>query len=213
MFGYTPFGASTLGGADASVSVPGGAGTVTADFASSFSVLAYVTRDVPSSFSVLATVVKDITSTFSVLANVVANFTGSFNVGGTVPAFTPIASHIIRFSGGTKVIPFGTQPGVTVPNTPYLENGKWWMNVDPDDINYVVGDLTNDLTDRATTASSVEFIASGCTITQPAVLQGSLAVVQVQMDAAKTDNKGTFRVTCANSERFDRTVYFKLEDH
>jgi hypothetical protein len=98
---------------------------------------------------------------------------------------------------------------------PYFENGKWWMDVDPDDQNYIVADVTKDLTDRATAATSVTTVVAGVTVLEDAVVQGSLMVAKVTIDieANVAAPVCTFRVTCANTERFDRTVWFKLEDH
>lgn len=98
---------------------------------------------------------------------------------------------------------------------PYQLDGKWFIDVDPDDHNYVVGNVGNDLTDRATTASAVECICNGTTVLAGPDAQGALMVAMVTIDqaAAVAEPSVTFRVTCANGERFDRTIHFKLEDH
>jgi hypothetical protein len=38
-------------------------------------------------------------------------------------------------------------------------------------------------------------------------------VAKVEVLAFAKDPCVTFRMTCANSERFDRTIWFNLEDH
>lgn len=100
---------------------------------------------------------------------------------------------------------------------PYFSNGKWMLDVDPDDWDYVVGDVTSDLTDRNTTAASVVGLPTGCTVLEAAAAQGSLMVAKVTCEGL-TQVAGvvphiTFRVTCANGERFDRTIWLNLEDH
>lgn len=89
------------------------------------------------------------------------------------------------------------------------------IDVDPDDINNIVGDVTKDLTDRVTTAASVVAVLSNVTALQGPTIEGTLIKAQVQMlvpagATAATVYSITFRITCANGERFDRTIYFKL---
>lgn len=98
---------------------------------------------------------------------------------------------------------------------PYLKDGKWYIDVDADDHNYVVANVGNDLTDRATTASSVAAVLNGVTVLEGPDVQGSLMVALVTIDqvANVLDPSITFRITCANTERFDRTIHFNLEDH
>jgi len=97
---------------------------------------------------------------------------------------------------------------------PYDKDGQKWMDVDPDDHNYVVADVTNDLTDRATTAASVECILAGVTVLEGPEAQGPLMVALVTLDMTQPGAHSiTFRMTCANGERFDRTIHFNPEDH
>jgi hypothetical protein len=96
---------------------------------------------------------------------------------------------------------------------PYLKSGKWFIDVDPDDQNYVVANVSNDLSDRATTVTSVQCIASGVTVMEGPQAQGVFMVAKVQVIAGSVDPHVTFRMTCANTERFDRTIWFNLEDH
>lgn len=96
---------------------------------------------------------------------------------------------------------------------PYLVNNNWNMDVDPDDESYIVADVTQDLLDRSTTASHVECLVTGVTILEGPSAQGSLMVAKVTMDKSESKHWITFRVRCTNTERFDRTIYFNLEEH
>lgn len=100
---------------------------------------------------------------------------------------------------------------------PYQQNGQWWIDVDPDDHNYVVANVANDLTDRATTATSVQCVLSGVTVLSGPQVQGSLMIAMVTIDQTTLPSPSTyyctFRVACANGERFDRTIYFNLVQH
>jgi hypothetical protein len=98
---------------------------------------------------------------------------------------------------------------------PYQKGIQWWMDVDPDDKNYVVANVAADLTDRGTTASTVSCTTVGVTVLEGPSVQGSLMVAKVTMDTTVPNSAHsiTFRVVCANTEQFDRTIYFNLEDH
>jgi hypothetical protein len=119
----------------------------------------------------------------------------------------------VAFPGGTRVVAFGTVPSAAVPNAPYLEAGRWWCAKHPLDERYWVANLTVDLDERKTTAVSVEVIAAGVTVLQQPVIQGKLILVKLGGFNAATNaaNFCTFRVTCANGERFDRTIWFKQQ--
>lgn len=98
---------------------------------------------------------------------------------------------------------------------PYQKEGKWWIDKDPEDKKFYVADVSQDLVDGATTATSVEAIVQGVEVLVPAVVQGSLMVVKLGgMDVSpNAENYCTFRVTCANTEQFDRTIYFNKVDN
>lgn len=98
---------------------------------------------------------------------------------------------------------------------PYLKNDKWYIPKDPDDDRFYYADITKDLSDSGTTASSVATIVAGVTVTVPAVIIGSILKVKLSgLDvSASPVNFCTFRVTCANTEQFDRTIFFVREDH
>jgi hypothetical protein len=128
-----------------------------------------------------------------------------------VAASTVAESRRVAFPGGTRVVAFGTVPSAAVPNAPYLESERWWSEKHPLDERYWVADITIDLDERATTATSVERIVAGVTVLEEPVIQGKLIPVKLGGFNAATGaiNYCTFRVTCANGERFDRTIWFK----
>jgi hypothetical protein len=130
-----------------------------------------------------------------------------------VLASTVAESRRVAFPGGTRVVRFGTQPSSVTPNAPYLQAGKWWTAKHPLDERYWVADITIDLAERGTTAVSVEPIVAGVTVLQQPVIQGKLIPVKLGGFNAATNaaNFCTFRVTCANGERFDRTIWFKQQ--
>ena len=94
---------------------------------------------------------------------------------------------------------------------PYQLDGKWYIDKDPSDERYYAANIQNDLTDSATTAVSVVTVVAGVVVLEPAAIQGSLIAVKLGgLDiAANAENFCTFRVTCANTEKFDRTIHFK----
>jgi hypothetical protein len=100
---------------------------------------------------------------------------------------------------------------------PYLGPDGWTIDVDPDDINFIVWDVTKDLTDRATTPAAtnpVTILPTGITITQGPTVQGTVVIALVKMASGTFPKRfGTMRMSCANGEQFDRTIYFNTEDH
>ena len=130
-----------------------------------------------------------------------------------VTASTVAESRRVAFPGGTRVVAFGTVPNAPMLNAPYLEAGKWWCAKHPLDERYWVANITVDLDERKTTAVSVEALAAGVTVLQQPVIQGKLIPVKLGGFNAATGaaNFCTFRVTCANGERFDRTIWFKQQ--
>lgn len=100
---------------------------------------------------------------------------------------------------------------MAIATAPYPGPKGWTIDVDPDDINFIVGDITKDLNDRVTSAQSVTAILSNVTTSQGPTIEGTLVKAQVQLVAnppASAVYSITFRVVCVNTERFDRTIYF-----
>lgn len=95
---------------------------------------------------------------------------------------------------------------------PRLIGEKWTIDKDPDDKLFYVANVTKDLTDSGTTAVSYEPIISGVTLLAQAAPQGPLGgLLAVKLGGFGEDDDTfcTFRVTCANTEQFDRTIWFK----
>lgn len=99
----------------------------------------------------------------------------------------------------------------------YTKGGKQYFDKDPDDQLFYVANIAADLTDSATTAVSYTLITSGVTVLQQAAPQGTngslLAVKIGALTTVTGDPFVTFRVTCANGEQFDRTIYFNPVDN
>jgi hypothetical protein len=100
---------------------------------------------------------------------------------------------------------------------PYQIDGKWYCDKDPDDKLYYVADVRQSLADALTTAVSFEIVAQGVEVLEkgePQGDRGGLLVVKLGgMGAPDTLSFCTFRVTCANTEQFDRTIWFKTADN
>lgn len=98
---------------------------------------------------------------------------------------------------------------------PYFTNGKWWIDKDPDDQLFYYADVSTHLTDSGTTAISVTAIVAGVEILTPAVNQGAIMAVKLGgLDLADgAENFCTFRITCANTEQFDKTIWFKRQEN
>jgi len=124
------------------------------------------------------------------------------------------ASRKVVFPGGTRVIPFGTKPNTIVPDAPYYRNGRWSIDKVPEDERYYVADLRIDLAEAGTTAVKAEAIVSGVKVLEQPVVQGSLIPVKLggfdELRGAL--NFCTFRVTLANGEQIDRTLWFSKVD-
>lgn len=95
---------------------------------------------------------------------------------------------------------------------PYELNGRWYIDKDPDDKLFYVANVTAQLVDSNTTALSFEVIVEGVTLLEKGLPQGErgglLPVKLGGMGPDDSDSYCIFRVTCANTEQFDRTIYF-----
>jgi hypothetical protein len=89
------------------------------------------------------------------------------------------------------------------------------LEIDPDDQSYIVANVAADLAARNTTAQSVVCITTNVTVLEGPTIQSGLLVAKLQMANSDPNlpHTCTFRVTCANTERFDRTIAFTLADH
>lgn len=105
---------------------------------------------------------------------------------------------------------------------PTLVDGKWTVDRDPDEKSHYAADITEELTDRATTAVSVELILVGVVqIEAPDIQVVTVEGVERTYIVAflggtdtepPTGWKWVARVTCANGERFDKTTWFNKVD-
>lgn len=124
------------------------------------------------------------------------------------------ASRKVVFPGGTHVVPFGTKPSAVVPGAPYYRDGKWWSDKVPEDERYYVADFRIDIAEAGSPAVKAEAIPGGVKVLEQPVVQGSLIPVKLggfdELRGAL--NFCTFRVTLANGEQIDRTLWFSKVD-
>lgn len=148
-----------------------------------------------------------------------ANRTVVFGAFSRVVVFGA-SSRVVVFGGATRVVVFD-DPKLEKENSmanaeePYFVDGKWFCDKDPDEKSYFVADISKELAKRHTTAVSVEVIVGGVTSTEGPDIQGSLIVVKLEgMDVTDgAENFWTARVTCANTEQFDRTTWLNKVDN
>lgn len=131
-------------------------------------------------------------------------------------------SRVVTFGGGTRVVSFDVPwagqskgPNMTNAPEPYFKDGKWWVDKDPDEQSFYVANIAKELSDRGTTAASVVPVVKGVEILIQPQIQGNFVVIKLSgLDVAPgAENLWTARVTCANGERFDRTMYFNRVDN
>ena len=124
------------------------------------------------------------------------------------------ASRKVVFPGGTRVVPFGTRPDYVVPDAPSYRDGKWWVDKVPEDERYYVADISIDIAEMGTTATKVEPFVAGVKVLEQPVIQGALIPVKLGgFDTLRGAlNFCTFRVTLANGEQIDRTLWFSQVD-
>ena len=100
---------------------------------------------------------------------------------------------------------------------PYEKDGRMYIDKDPEDRLHYVANVIDQLTDSATTAVSFEAIPVGVTLLEQAAPQGELGgLLAVKLGGMGEDSEESFcifRVTCENTEQFDKTIYFnKVEN-
>jgi hypothetical protein len=98
---------------------------------------------------------------------------------------------------------------------PYFEGGKWWIDKDPDDQLFYTVDVTDDLLVMGTTATVAEVIVVGVEKLADPTINGGKVTAKLGGLALLDTNPSfcTFRITCENTERFDRTIWFKRIDN
>lgn len=151
-----------------------------------------------------------------------AGAVGIVPTGTTIEVSKVPAARIVVFGGGARVVTFdvpftGPNKGSSMTNAPvpYFKDGKWWVDKDPDEQSFYVANLTKELTDRGTTATFIEPVVKGVEILIAPQIQGNFVVIKLGgLDVtAGAENLWTARVTCANGERFDRTMHFNRVDN
>ena len=101
---------------------------------------------------------------------------------------------------------------------PYKEGNRHFVDKDPDNKWFYVADVTDEITLNNTTAVSAVAIVHRMTVlVQPDVQEGKFIVFKVEgpspaLEGDTEDAHVTLRVTCANGEQFDKTVYYKAEE-
>lgn len=98
---------------------------------------------------------------------------------------------------------------------PEFKSGKWIVPKDPDDERFYKYGFAQDLADSGTTALSAVAIHAGVTVVIPPEIVGTDVIVKLGgMDLTNNAaNFCTIRLTCANTEKIDRTMHFVREDH
>lgn len=128
-------------------------------------------------------------------------------------SITVPASRTARFTAAARVVVFGTENNLgalLVSGGPAYRNNKWYLNKSPGDRLWYVADVTKDLADAATTIQSVAVLTAGV-VPGSVTFSGSLISLMISGgDTALADNYCTLRVTCVDSEVFDRTFHFVL---
>jgi chitodextrinase len=190
------------------------------DGGTSYSVIANAARSVVVSGRPAGTAHSVRMRAFDAAGNRATPLSASFTTLATQPAQNAVVaatvaeSRRVPFPGGTRVVKFGTVPSARLPNAPYLEAGKWWSEKHPLDERYWVADITVDLAERGTTATSVAAIVAGVTVIEQPVIQGKLIPVKLGgfNAAIGAANFCTLRISLANGERIDRTTWFKQQE-
>jgi len=115
----------------------------------------------------------------------------------------------VVFPGGTRVVVFGPN-AAAVPGGPYQENSRWTINKHPLDEFYCVADVSFDVAESKAVAISVVAVVAGVTLLEEPVVQGTLIPVKIGglSEAPGAENYCTLRITLANGEQLDRTIWF-----
>jgi hypothetical protein len=92
-------------------------------------------------------------------------------------------------------------------------NGRWTIDVDPDDEVFYAANVIQWVTDAGTTVASFEPITNGVTVLLKGTAQGDrngLLPVKLKVPFAETgDTFCTFRTATTDGQQFDKTIWFK----
>lgn len=102
-------------------------------------------------------------------------------------------------------------------DTFYLSQGFWTIDKDADDILYYALDINPYLGTIDAGIASVAGLPQGVEVLLGPFVRNGLIIVKVgggntSMDI-NAENSLTFRVSCSNGEKFDRTIYFVMKDN
>lgn len=109
----------------------------------------------------------------------------------------------------------------TTPNTEAYQkaDGTWWLDVDPDDQENVYGDVSVRLAAIGSPAASVVAVMFGAATAMgvASMYDAVTAMCKVTSPSASDVNGGlvspvpagsvTFRITCVDGTRFDKTIH------
>lgn len=103
-------------------------------------------------------------------------------------------------------------------DTYYLRGRDWWIDKDPNDDLYYARDVQDDLAAMSTTAAAVVALVDGVELTEAGFIQGTMMIAKVKggvsaLSSLDAVNSLTFRITCANGEQFDRTIFFNMVEN
>lgn len=110
---------------------------------------------------------------------------------------------------------------MTIKRDPYYDplKDRWYVDKDPDNQWTYVADMTSELTLNNTTASSCAAVLPDNRITVlggPTVQTPGNLLIKVKFtgptpktDPSQDDASLTLRVTCANGDQFDKTIWVK----
>lgn len=111
---------------------------------------------------------------------------------------------------------------------PYKSGDRWMLDKDPEEKSYYAADITQELADRGTTASSVASLVADDTIAGVTLLEGPVIQTKTVAGVTRTyvvvklggmdvttnaPNYWRARVLCANTEEFDKTTHFNRVDN
>lgn len=135
--------------------------------------------------------------------------------GQGTSTFVP-SSRTVRFGATYRIVRFGAQNSNSEAamadeiELPFFLDGKWQSYKDPDDKLFYAYDVSVELTNSGTTIASIQPVVAGVEVLTAPVFAGSIAVVRLgSMDETDgAENFCTLRFTCANTEQFDKTIWF-----
>ncbi len=170
-----------------------------------------------------ASVSSDLVISYGIHARVSSDLVLAWQVEGDgveVDISVVSAQRIVIFEGTGERMDFGDTTALLA----FKEGSVWKAHRDPDEESRYAADITNELSDRKTTAveQGVELVLVGVTsLAEPVMRTAVISGVERVFVIAFLGGDGnepppgwawTARVRCANGERFDKTTYFNRKD-